>query len=222
MRAMHSSARTPRASLRRPIVALAIVVAVPWLAVSPAAMGGTATMGSASATQAVLVGSGQTGQSTPPGSKASASATLEQCATATIPQTERAATFAGEMTAIPGTVRMEMRIDLEERVPGEPLYRTVNAPGLGVWHSSAAGVKIFTHIQQVTNLSAPALYRGALRFRWVNARSRPIKTEELHTPRCEQPAVPSTTGTTVPTGAISSSASTATGSVADTTTPAST
>ncbi len=155
-----------------PLAVLVCAVAVPWLVLAPAAMGGTAT---ASSTQL-------------------ASATLEQCATATIPQTERSATFAGEMTAIPGTVRMEMRVDLQERGLEEQLYRTVSAPGLGVWHSSAPGVKAFTHIQQVTNLSAPAFYRGVVRFRWLGARGRPLKAEELRTARCEQPAAPPSTG----------------------------
>ena len=39
-------------------------------------------------------------------------------------QTERSATFAGEMTAIPGTARMAMRIDMQERLPGEALFHT--------------------------------------------------------------------------------------------------
>ncbi len=155
----------------RSFAALAFAVALPWLLAAPAAIAGTATVDTATASTTQL-----------------ASATLQQCATATIPQTERSATFAGEMTAIPGTVRMEMRIDLQERGPEEALYRTVSAPGLGVWHSSTAGVKAFTHIQQVTNLSAPALYRGVVRFRWVGAKGRLIKAEELRTTRCEQPA----------------------------------
>lgn len=163
--------------------ALACAVAVPWLALAPAAMGGTAAASTAPV----------------------ASATLEQCATATIPQTERSATFAGEMTAIPGTVRMEMRIDLQERGLEEPLYRTVNASGLGVWHSSAQGVKVFTHIQQVTDLSAPAFYRGVVRFRWVGAKGRLLKAEELRTARCEQPAATTTTSA----GADSTAGSTA-------------
>ena len=141
-----------------------------------------------------------------------ASATLEQCATATIPQTERSATFAGEMTAVAGTARMEMRIDLEERALGELAFRTVSAPGLGVWHSSTAGVKVFAHIQQVTNLSAPAFYRAAVRFRWLNAKGRVLKSEELRTARCEQPATPapssaSTPTSTTPAGATTGAAS---------------
>ncbi len=205
MKVMPPSGRVIRAATSRPIVALICAVVVPWLALSPVALGGTATASSPSftATSAAAGGagastgqSGQSGQTMLPGSKAIASATLQQCATATIPQTERAATFAGEMSAIPGTARMEIRVDLEERGPEELLYRTVNASGLGVWHGSAAGVKIFAHVQQVTNLSAPALYRGALRFRWLNAKNRPIKTEELHTAHCEQPAASPTTPTT--------------------------
>jgi len=115
-------------------------------------------------------------------------ATLQECATATIPQSERSATFAGEMTALPGTVRMQMRIDLQERALEETQYRNVIAPGLGAWHSSSAGVKLYTHIQQFTNLSAPASYRGVVRFRWLGQRGRVLKFELLHTGRCEQPA----------------------------------
>ncbi len=186
---------------------LACACAGAWLALAPVARGEEATSAAASGA-ALSAGAGaaqpgQAGQGASAPSKTGASATLEQCATATIPQTERSATFAGEMAAIAGTARMQIRIDLQERAPGELQYRTVSAPGLGVWHSSAAGVKIFTHIQQVTDLSAPALYRGALRFRWVNAKGRVIKFEELHTARCEQPAPASSTTTT--TTATSSS-----------------
>ena len=95
------------------------------------------------------------------------------------------------MTAVPGTARMQMRVELDERVPGELQYRTVVDPALGVWRGSAPGVKLFTHIQQVSNLSAPAFYRGVVRFRWLNAKGRVIKFEELRTAVCEQPAPPS-------------------------------
>lgn len=126
---------------------------------------------------------------TPPAlPRGTAVATLEQCATAAAPQTERSATFTGEMAATAGTLRMEMRIELEELPDGEQRYHTVIAPGLGVWQRSNVGVKSFTHIQQFTNLSAPALYRGAIHFRWLNAKGRMIKSEELHTAGCEQPA----------------------------------
>jgi hypothetical protein len=202
MNIMFSSVRAARVGHRRPIAALTCAVAVPWLALAPAAMGGTATVPATA-----MAPSTATVSATP-----IASATLEQCATATIPQTERSATFAGEMTAVAGTARMEMRIDLEERALGELAFRTVSAPGLGVWHSSTAGVKVFAHIQQVTNLSAPAFYRAAVRFRWLNAKGRVLKSEELRTARCEQPATPapgsaSTPTSTTPAGATTGAAS---------------
>lgn len=128
--------------------------------------------------------SNASGGAVPPGT----SATLQQCL-ATGGQSERSATLAGEMTAIAGTARMEMRINLVEKLPGELEYRVVSAPGLGTWRFSAPGVKLFTSINHVTNLSSPALYRGAIRFRWLNAKGHVIKVEELRTPRCEQPAV---------------------------------
>jgi hypothetical protein len=154
-----------------------------------AAVGDTATsLAGATLLPGGTLADGSVGQQTASqAGRALASATLEQCATATAPQTERSATFTGEMTATTDTAHMELRIAVEERALGEATYRTVTAPGLGVWHSSAAGVKIFAHIQQVTNLSAPALYRGAIRFRWLNAAGRVIKSQELLTASCEQP-----------------------------------
>lgn len=111
------------------------------------------------------------------------------------------------MTAIAGTARMQMRVELQERIPGELQYRTVADPALGVWHGSTPGVKVFTHIQQVTNLSAPAFYRGVVRFRWLNAKGRTIKAQELSTARCEQPAPPSSAGS----GTSTTTAATGTG-----------
>jgi hypothetical protein len=128
-------------------------------------------------------------------SKTLASATLEECVSSAS-QEERAATFAGEMTALAGTARMEMRIEVLERAPEETVYHRVIAPGLGVWRASAAGVKSYRYLKQVTNLTAPARYRGAIRFRWLNAHGRLIASSELRTRACEQtpltaPALPS-------------------------------
>ena len=56
-------------------------------------------------------------------------ATLEQCVT-TGEQADRSATFSGEMTAIGATARMAMRIEVQERLPGEELFHTVSLRGL--------------------------------------------------------------------------------------------
>jgi hypothetical protein len=146
-----------------------------------AAIAATCVAPSSSA-RAALQGSGV-------GAKALASASLAQCVTA-VEQTERSATFAGEMTAIPGAVRMGMRIEVLERLPAEALFHPVIAPGLGVWRAAAPGVKTYRYLKQVTNLSAPSSYRASVRFRWINAKGHVIKSQELRTPRCEEPAPP--------------------------------
>ena len=121
----------------------------------------------------------------------SASAVLEQCVTA-VDQSERSATFGGEMISVPGSTRMEMRFDLLERRPQDTAFHTVVASGLGVWRFASSGVKVYKYLKQVTNLSAPAYYRAAVRFRWLNSKGKLIKALELRTPRCLQPAPPAT------------------------------
>jgi hypothetical protein len=142
---------------------------------------------------AALVGSAraQTGDASigqPGGGGASLdTASLVQCFTASEPA-ERSATFSGEMTTIAGASRMAIRIELLERMPGEAGYHAVAAPGLGVWRASAPGVSVYKYVKQVTNLSAPADYRGLVGFRWQGLRGRTIKREERRTRRCSQPA----------------------------------
>jgi hypothetical protein len=121
--------------------------------------------------------------------KAPASASLEQCVTA-VQQPARSATFVGEMNAIPGTWRMQMRIEVLERPPQETLFHAVTYPGLGVWLRSASGVKTFKNFDKVTDLSAPAVYRAAVHFRWLGGHGRVIRTLVLRTAHCEQPAPP--------------------------------
>src|SRR2546430_2744686 len=96
----------------------------------------------------------------------------------------------GEMTAVAGTVRMAMRIDLEERTPEQSLYHTVSAPGLGIWRLSDPRVKIYKYLKQVTNLSAPAAYRAVIRFRWLAPHGRVLKRVQRYTGGCTQPAPP--------------------------------
>ncbi|MGO9488448.1 MAG: hypothetical protein ACLQBB_05405 [Solirubrobacteraceae bacterium] len=134
---------------------------------------------------------GATGTQTVPGSSSTAkpvvAATLDQCVT-TGAQAERAATFAGEMSALPGTAKMEMRIDVLERLPDETTFHTIVFAGLGVWRTAAPGVKTYKYLKEVTNLAAPADYRAAVRFRWLNSKGKLMKALEMRTPRCVQPA----------------------------------
>jgi hypothetical protein len=115
--------------------------------------------------------------------------TLEQCATSTV-QAERSATFTAQMTATSNTQRMEMHIELEQRVHGETSYHTIVAPGLGTWQRSEVGVQIYKYVKQVTNLNAPAAYRAVVRFRWLGDKGRVLRRAEMRTPHCLQPMLP--------------------------------
>jgi hypothetical protein len=155
---------------------LALMLACACLAAAPSAIGDVSIAGTAQPAQAAAASSAPI-----------ASATLQQCLTAAS-QDERSAMFSGEMTAIPGSVHMAMRIDVQEQLSGEAMFRSVTAPGLDVWRTADAGVRTYRYVNQVTNLSAPAFYRAVVRFRWLNARGRLIRLVERQTPRCVQPA----------------------------------
>ncbi|HEY7934227.1 MAG TPA: hypothetical protein VID48_10435 [Solirubrobacteraceae bacterium] len=114
------------------------------------------------------------------------SAALAQCTTA-VDQSGRSATFSGQMMAIESAQRMAMRIDVQERTPGEIAFHTINAPGLGVWRSSEAGVKIYKYLKQITNLSAPGEFRGLVGFRWLAGKGHLIRQTARHTQPCQQP-----------------------------------
>jgi hypothetical protein len=142
-------------------------------------------LGAAAFAYAPIAAAGTSDSVTPPPTKLPASATLESCTTSS-EQAQRTATFAGEMSTIPGAAKMEMRIDVLERTAKELTFRTVVAPGLGVWRAAAPGVKVYKYLKQVTNLSAPAAYRAAVRFRWLNGKGKLMKATELKTPKCVQ------------------------------------
>jgi hypothetical protein len=160
----------------RPAVALSCLLAS--LAIARAA---GATVGRADRLEVTQqTGSGQ-------GTTPLAAATLEHCVTASH-QSERSLGIVAEMSAIPHTARMAIRIEIEERLPEAALFHTVKAPGLGVWRESDQGVSSYKYLNKVTNLSAPAVYRAAVRFRWLDATGHPIKKLERHTSRCTQTA----------------------------------
>ena len=157
--------------------ALALAIAAP--------AGATAAFSGAAGAQAPAV-VGSAAASGPAPTAGNPSATLEQCVTSAV-QAERSATFIGEMTSISGPGRMSIRIELQERTPGEASFRPVSAPGLGVWRGASSGVKVYRYIKQVTDLAAPAVYRAVVRFRWLNARGKLIRSVERHSPACVQP-----------------------------------
>ena len=174
-----------RPMLRRPVLRRPVLRLRALGALALAGCSASLLLGQASA--ALAGGHGRAAESTPGGKGALSSAALAQCVTA-VPEVERSATFSGEMTAIPGTVRMAMRIDVQERMPAEAAFHTITAPGLGVWRVSDQKVRVYRYLKRVTNLHSPASYRALVRFRWLTARGRVLRHAERLTPRCLQPA----------------------------------
>jgi hypothetical protein len=119
------------------------------------------------------------------------SATLTQCVTS-INQEERSATFAGEMTPVTGTVRMAIRIDVEQRLGREEGFHAVIAPTIGAWRFSDPKVKVtgFKYLKLVTALQAPARYRATIHFRWIGAHGTTIRRAVRMTKVCVEPAAP--------------------------------
>jgi hypothetical protein len=136
------------------------------------------------------VGGPAGGSTTPTPSPATlASATLEQCLTAVDP-TARSATFNGQMSAVPGTRVMAMRILVEEQGAGEVAFRTLagaTTVGSGGWRRSELGVKIYKYVRQFTDLPAPGTFRAVVEFRWLGEKGRVIKRAVRRTPTCVQP-----------------------------------
>jgi len=176
-----------RPMLRRPVLRRPVLRLRALGALALAGCSASLLLGQASA--ALAGGHGRAAESSPGGKGALSSAALAQCVTA-VPEVERSATFSGEMTAIPGTVRMAMRIDVQERMPAEAAFHTITAPGLGVWRVSDQKVRVYRYLKRVTNLHSPASYRALVRFRWLTARGRVLRHAERLTPRCLQPASP--------------------------------
>jgi hypothetical protein len=146
-------------------------------------------------------------------------ATLEQCLTAT-DQTQRSATFYGQMETIPGAARMAVQIDVQEHMPGDSEFHTLTAPGLDVWQRSETGVKIYKDVRQVTDLPAPALFRAVVQFRWLDEKGHVLKSTTRRTTICRQPGPRSgqgTTPTTTTTTGTSTTSGTSTGTGTDTT-----
>jgi hypothetical protein len=183
----------PQAAVRRTSTRLLGLAACSLaLALAPALLAAAQARGAIAQTDS------QAGLFSPAAISLNPSATLLQCVTSVV-QGERSATFSGEMTAIPGTAHMAMRIDLEERLPGEVLFHTVSVPaGLsmgteryaGLWRGSEPKVKVYKYVKQFTNLSSPAVYRASVRFRWLNSRGHIIRRAERLTPKCAQPPSP--------------------------------
>jgi len=98
----------------------------------------------------------------------------------------REAAFEGRMWQIAAGQRMSLRFRLLERT-GSERFRVVDAPGLGRWRWSRAGVREFGYRQGVRGLAAGAVYRVRVDYRWHAADGRPLKRARRRSAPCRQP-----------------------------------
>ncbi|HEV2723763.1 MAG TPA: CARDB domain-containing protein [Thermoleophilaceae bacterium] len=124
-------------------------------------------------------------ESLPKQASSLASVRVAECARGPAAE-NRLAVFRGSMLRVPGSERMWMRFELQERV-GDSSFRTVAAPGLGVWRKSRAGVRSFAYRQRVLALAEGAAYRTVVAFRWYGREGKLIRRAKRRSGPCTQP-----------------------------------
>lgn len=100
---------------------------------------------------------------------------------------DRAGVFEGQMRTLAGAERMQMRFTLQARASDRDRWRAVALPGFGTWLTSAAGTERYVYTKRVEDLLAPATYRVALRFRWLDAAGERIAGARAYSAGCRQP-----------------------------------
>jgi hypothetical protein len=100
---------------------------------------------------------------------------------------ERFAVFTGSMPALAGATRMEMRFDLLQRHIGALGFARIPLPKWGQWeHTERRGIAGFIFTKRVEQLSAPASYRAAVRFRWLDAVGNVLRTARRVSASCHE------------------------------------
>lgn len=114
--------------------------------------------------------------------RSAAKARLAECDTEA-----RGAVFQGEMRAVGGATRLQMRFRLQTRTaPGERWTR-VEAPGWGVWTTADPGIRRYVFTRRVAGLPAPGHYRAAIAYRWLDAAGHATARARRATGACRQP-----------------------------------
>lgn len=125
-------------------------------------------------------------QAGPPPDRPELAATVTQCTTGVL-ETDRSVDFTGSMPAVDKAVSMAMRFELYERPGDTGPYTRLKVPGFSTWNRSDRGVAGFVYDKRVERLAAPSAYRVEVRFRWLDARGKVVKTARRTSPACHEP-----------------------------------
>ena len=104
-----------------------------------------------------------------------------------VTSTDRAATFYARMDSIPGASKMQIRLQLQERLGRDDSWTKLDVPALRQWHTSQAGVKRFGWKQTVDALRVGGAYRARVQYRWLSAAGTVVDTFSRDTPVCRGP-----------------------------------
>ena len=105
--------------------------------------------------------------------------------TSSLELAQRHAVFAGDMRAVRGTARMQMRFTLLART-GQDGWERVAGSKLATWVTSDPGKLRYVYEKRVDGLLAPAGYRVVVRFRWLNADGDAIARARRISRTCHQ------------------------------------
>ncbi len=124
----------------------------------------------------------------PAASAASPSATtrLLECQSSLDPSA-RTMTVESRMRTLDGARRLQVRFELQTRLPGGAKWARVPAPGFGAWNTADPAPRRYVFAKRVEGLLAPAAYRMLVRFRWLDAGGRRLASAERTSPVCAQP-----------------------------------
>jgi hypothetical protein len=106
--------------------------------------------------------------------------------TACVPR-DRAAEFEARMGEVVGAERLKMRFTLQAQKPGRRSYHRVAAPGFSDWTTADPGTSRYVFTRRVEGLVGPARYRAMVRFRWLDADGRTIRSTRRYSRGCRQP-----------------------------------
>lgn len=97
--------------------------------------------------------------------------------------------YRARMHAVAKTDRMAVRFHLLERA-GDGSFQRVAGDGLGVWRRSEHGAGAFQWTQRIEGLREGAAYRVVVRYRWLDADGREIRSTRLRSGVCEPDDLP--------------------------------
>jgi hypothetical protein len=121
-----------------------------------------------------------------PADKVTLSARISACTTGVDPA-ERAATFTGAMPTMTGARTMQIRFVLLQRRGSAGTFQAIDVPDWGTWETSGPGRPGFVFTKRIDALLAPAGYKAAVYFRWLDRKGHVLRMLRRTTTACEQP-----------------------------------